>query len=178
MPKKASFRCPEYLCLKEFTSDSWRHKYRKLHHPEHLQVATNLTVRSTPWCFELTHRSEFNTRKDSVEGLNTFPYLEHVENIADLVSKPPPPPLWLMETYPGAAAPQSDYITEPLECDPQWCFETNLQKNPYYPFVTREEFKYIQCRIKKKGMRMYYDNVLKEENTTQRFPSFKNGDGI
>jgi hypothetical protein len=67
---------------------------------------------------------------------------------------------------------------EAWECDDQGVYEMNPQNNPFSPFATREEYKYIQCGLHYKCMKTYYDNVLNEDNTPLRSPSFKNRNGV
>jgi len=98
--------------------------------------------------------------------------------MTDSESQLPAPPLMSAKSYPGAGNLLNVYIAEPWQRDPQGCLETNLQSNPYYPFALHDEYRYIQCTINKQGMKRYYDNILKVENTALGFPSFNNGDGI
>jgi len=83
-----------------------------------------------------------------------------------------------MYRYTGTSTPVSDYIAVPMERDTQGCLEMNVQNTLYYLFATHEKYKYIQCGIKKKGVKMFCDNMLKKENSSLYFPSFKNGGGI
>jgi hypothetical protein len=69
-------------------------------------------------------------------------------------------------------------MAEGWEWDAKDCLETNLQHTLYYPFAMCAEYKYIQCGIKKKGIKMYYDSVLMGETTALRFRSFKYWDGV
>jgi len=180
MAVKISFRCPKLSRWKNVTSHSRWLEHIKLHHPERRQVAhqKNLTIHSAPQCVEPAQRRELHANKDSVKDLHPFPYLEHVEHIADSESRPLPSTLPRMDTYASAGAVLRDYIQEPWRRDAQGCLQTNLQNNPYYAFATCEKYKYIQCGIKKDGLKMYYDNVQKAEHTALLFPSFKNGDGV
>jgi len=61
----------------------------QLHHPEHLQVVCekNMTAYRAPQRVEPALHREFNDNKDSVEALNTFPYLRRVENVVHLESE-------------------------------------------------------------------------------------------
>jgi len=41
-----------------------------------------------------------------------------------------------------------------------------------------EAYNYIPHGIEKKSMKMYHDNVVKQEHTALRFPRFKHRDGV
>ena len=68
--------------------------------------------------------------------------------------------------------------SDPWECYTQGCLETKLQNNPYYPFATREEYKYLQFGINNKGMKTFNDTVQREEYTTLCVICFNNRDGM
>jgi hypothetical protein len=151
-----------------------------IHHPEHLEVAhlNNQTWCSAPRRVQRAQGRAFNNKKDSVEDLNPFVYLETVEIIANVESQPQPPTLPTTPTYPTTGPSLHDYIAGQWERNTHSCLETNLQCNPYCPLVTHEELQHIQCGIKKKGMKSYNDNKMMEENTAQHFERLKNMSGF
>ena len=131
MQEMTLFHYPEYIYRKKLASDTWRLKDIKSHHPKQLQVVCqkNLTIRSSHRRVEHTQHCESNTNKDAGEDLDTFAYLEYVENITHSQSQPPPSLAWT-EIYPGAGARLINFIVEPWEHNVQGCLETNLQNNP------------------------------------------------
>jgi len=90
----------------------------------------------------------------------------------------PPPTLPQTDINPGPGVPLINYIAEPWVLDAASCRQMHLQNNPYHPFAKREEYKYIQCGIKKMVMKMNCDNMLNKENTAHHFPIFNNGDRV
>jgi hypothetical protein len=177
MPVKLILRCPANNCRKKFQSDTWRLRHIRTHHPEHAEPGLKTSHARVVPIAQRRRRPvrprEFNANKDPVEDPDALPYIEHLN---ERESTPPPQPY--TETFPKAGAPLLDYLPQQGESDADGCLEDNLTNNPYYPFATREEYNYVRCGIKKKGMKTYYDTVLKEENTSLRFPSFKNGTGV
>jgi len=155
--EKTPICCTQFSFWNKFTSGYWRPKHIKLHHPDHHQVACqmSLSIRTTPRRVEPNQHCDFNSHRDSVKSLDTFHYLQHLENIADAESQPLPPSLLQIEKYPGRTAPMIDCIAERCKCDTVGVLETNLQNNPYYPFATRGKSKSIQCGIKKQGIKTY-----------------------
>jgi hypothetical protein len=139
------------------TSGSQRLKHMTLHHPEHIQIARQktLTVPRVPQRFEPTQCREFNTYIVSFGDLDVFHNIEHVENNTDSESQPRPSTLPWKELYPGAGAPLIGCIAEPWERDSLSWLETNPQNNPYYPFATREDYKYIRCGMKMTSIKTY-----------------------
>jgi len=121
MPENIPLRDPEFAFRNKFTSDSGRLNDIKLHSPDHRRVARvkHLAIRGAPQRIQPAHRCEFHTNIYPVEDLDPFPYLEHVQNIADWKSQPPPTPWPRTEIYPGTGTAPIDYIAEPLECDAQ-----------------------------------------------------------
>jgi len=74
--------------------------------------------------------------------LDAFTYLKQIENIADSDYQSPPPSLLRTEPDLSAGTQLTHYIAESWESDIQGCPEMKLQNNPYYAFVTREEYKF------------------------------------
>jgi len=175
MPEKTPSFCPKFSCQKKFTLASCQLIHINLHNPEQFQVAhqKDRSIRNTPRGVEPARCREFNSNNDSVEAVDALRYIEHLENIADSEFQPLPQSLPQTETYSGASPSLSNCIAEPWKRDAQGCHATNPESNPYNIFATTEEKKYIQCRTQKKGMKTYYDNIRKEENTTLQFAGFK-----
>jgi hypothetical protein len=177
---------PVFSCRMKFKSETWMLKHIRQTHPAYLKKQKTSLLKPydnlqrqaglIQQRLKSAPGSEFNTNNYHVTVQSAYPSREHLEFLME--TQPEPILEARIEIFPNAGAPLVGYQPQPWECDEDGNLEENLMNDPYFPFTTREEYKFVKRGIKKKGMKTYYDNVLKEENTGLRFPSFRNGGGI
>ena len=180
LPEKSPFHCLEFSCRTKFTSDIWPLNLIKITHPEHLPVARqkNLIHCSVPLCVKSFSVLNSTLAKIQLKTCMHFPISNTLKSSQ----------IQSLNHCHILCSGWKHVLVRTLHCGitllSHWnaTFRVALRQAyktiPTTCYATREEYRYILCWIKKKGMKRYYDNMLREESTALRFPSFKTGDGI